>query len=419
MTDRLALVATELRMGLRSRFFRLACLLSLAAGVPMGQGEGPGTAMAAYATGEAACQYLAMAAAIWCGYGALRDTASRADVIILTKPQPLERLALARYAGLLGQILIVAACLFVGASIGRLGTGGSPAGLGAFVLQYGRAAAVLFFATASSFGLALLGSSPIAGGLVGLILVAAMGGKAFLPKAAIPWYSQNLLGFAAAGAFLLFVSLWFSRKTLRGDRAAAVLVRMAVPVALCAAVLSFTHVLRTGHDPMVHEDQGLVRMSQQTVNLGGRTPGFLLPDGNNRGVTLSERTGKIVVLALFSPADADSGLLLSQLERVRKEFGSKGVEPVAICLSEDAGAPATFAAGETLGFPVVHDWGTHNAPQATERSPMAQAYLADRLPKVVITDRRHRVRVQLDGNQAYSSKNLDEFVGKRLEEEPE
>ena len=419
MSDRLALVATELRMGLRSRFFRLACIVLAALGFPMGQGEGPGVAMAAYGTGEAVCQYLAIAAAIWCGYGALRDTASRADVIILTKPQPLERLALARYVGLYAQVLIVAALLFAGAIVGRLATGGSPSGLGAFVLQYGRAAAVLFFTTSTAFGLALLGSSPIAGALVGLVMVAAMGGKAFLPKAAIPWYTQNLVGFAGAGAVVLGLALWFSRKSLRGDRPAALPIRMAVPVAAAIAVVSFTNVLRNGHDPMVHEDQGLIRMSQQTVAVGGRAPGFLLPDGKNRGVSLSERFGKVLVVALFSPSDADSGLLLAELERIRREYGAKGVEPVAICLSEDSGAPATFAAGETLGFPVVHDWGTHNAPQSTERSPMAQAYLADRLPKVVITDRRHRVRVQLDGTQAYSSTNLDEFVGKRLEQEPE
>jgi hypothetical protein len=415
----MALVSTELRMGLRSRFFRLACVLMAALGFPIGQGEGPGTAMAAWATGESACQYLAIAAAIWCGYGALRDTASRADVIILTKPQPLERLALARYVGLYGQVLLVAACLFAGAVVGRLTTGGSPTGLGAFVLQYGRAAAVLFFATASSFGLALLGGSPIAGGLIGLVMVAAMGGKAFLPKLAIPWYTQNLGGFAAIGALILGLALWFSRKSLRGDRPAAIPIRMAVPIAAAAAVLSFANLLRTGHDPMVHEDQGLVRMSQQTVAAGTRAPGFLLPGNDNRAVSLSERYGKVLVVALFSPSDADSGILLTELERVRKEYGAKGVEPVAICLSEDSGAPATFAAGESLGFPVVHDWGTHNAPESTERSPMAQAYLADRLPKVVITDRRHRVRAQLDGTQAYSSTNLDEFVGKRLEEEPE
>lgn len=419
MTGLPVLVSTECRMAVRTRLVRAACVGALLLGIGIGNVEGTGAAMSAYATGEAACQYLAIVAAIWSGLAALRDTAQRVDVLIFTKPQPPERLALARYLGVAFTFLLILVAWFVGAMIGRLIGSGSVAGFAAYPLQFIRSAGVLFFATGAAFALALLGQSPIAGGLVGLMFVAAIGGKAFLPKAAFPWYAQNQAGFCAITVFLLGLALWFSRRSLRGDQPTSTAVRAAVPVSLAVACVLIGTELRAGHDPMVREDPRLLRFGAQTIAMQKRTPGFLLPGPGGKMVDLTRHEGKILVVSLFTPQDADSGVLLAELERIRKQYGDRGVQPVAICLSEDAGAPATFAAGERLSYPVVHDWGTHNAPQATERSPMALAYLADRLPLTVVTDRRHRVRFKLDGTDAYSRRSLDPLLTMRLKAEPE
>lgn len=419
MTGIPVLVSTECRMAARTRLVRVAVVVVFLLGIGIGNVEGTGAAMSAYATGEAACQYLAIVAAIWSGLAALRDTAQRVDVLIFTKPQPPERLAFARYAGVVFTAALLLVALFVGAMVGRLIGSGSLAGYAAYPLQFGRAALVLFFSTGAGFALALLGQSPIAGGLVGLMFVAAIGGKAFLPKAAFPWYAQNQAGFTAVTVFLLGIALWFGRRSLRGDRPASTAVRVLVPVSLAVACIAFGKELKAGHDPMVREDPRLLRFAAQTIAMQKRTPGFLLPGPQGNTVDLTRNQGKILVISLFSPQDADSGVLLAELERVRKQYGDRGVQPIAICLSEDAGAPATFAAGERLSYPVVHDWGTHNAPQATERSPMALAYLADRLPLTVVTDRRHRVRFKLDGTDAYSRRSLDPLLSMRLKAEPE
>lgn len=413
------LVATELRMGVRTRLFRIACLVAVGLGWATGSLEGTGAAMSAYTIGEAACHYLGILATVWSALGAVRDSAQRADVIVYTKPQPPERLAFARYCGLLGPLLLLLAALFLGAMLGRFVTGWSLLGYGAYGLQYLRAAAVVFFASGAAYTLALLGQSMVSGALVGLALVVAIAGRAFLAKVYFPWYGQNQPAFAMLTLFLLCVGLWFGRRRLRGQRPAAATLRWGAAVSLALTVGLFGRLLRTGHDPMSREDPGLLRMATQTVAVDRRTPGFLLPDQKGRPTALSQFPGKILLVALWSPQETDSAQLLATLAAIHREYGGRGVQPVAICLSEDASAPATFAAGEDLPFPVVHDWGTHNAPQAAERSPMALAYLADHLPTLVVTDRRHRVRAKLDGAQTYSRRDLDRLLEIRLAAEPE
>ena len=108
--------------------------------------------------------------------------------------------------------------------------------------------------------------------------------------------------------------------------------------------------------------------------------------------------------------------------RVSKRRGlhpTVGVLPIAICLSEDTGAANTFAVGEQLDFPMLYDWGTYHASRQEETSPVANAYRADHLPRLVITDRRRRVRTVLDGLTTYEGSDVDTFLEQRLEEEPE
>ena len=410
---------TELRMGLRTGVFRFMMLLMVAFGWSNGSIGGRGVGMSAYATGEAACQYMGILVVIWVALGAVRDTALRTDVLVFTKPQPPERMAFARFLGLLGQVLCFLLGLFVGAILGRLFSEGNLLGFSAYGLQFLRAACVLFFVSCASYCLALLTESPIAGSLVGLYWVVVMTGKEFLAKYYYPWYSQNLPGYLCLGVALLGFALWFCRRRLRGATKAALPVRILSPLALLLGFWLLWTTVRDGHDPMTRQNPNLERVSTQNMTEGALTPGFLFPNQEGKPTSLSQFPGKILLIALWSPRDPDSTLLLAHLEAFHAKYGARGVLPIAVCLSEDAGAATTFAQGEQLSFPMVYDWGTHNASRQDEISPLALAYRADHLPRLVLTDRRHRVVRILDGLSAYESTELEKFILQRLEEEPE
>jgi hypothetical protein len=409
----------ELRMGLRASLFRFATLLIFALGVSVGRIGGRGAGMSAYATGETACELLGVAVALWVALGALRDAALHTEVLILTKPQSPERLSLARFCGLYGQVLCFLLALFAGAMVGRLSAEGSLLGFPAYGLQYLRAAGVLFFVACASYCLALLGDSPIAGGVVALYWIVAMAGRQFLGKAYFPWYQQNLPAYMLFGAALLGFALWFRNRRLRGNRPAALWARALPPAALLLGSWLLWNVIRTGHDPSAISNPNLERIGYQTINEGERTPGFLLPDQSGRQTSLSQFPGRILLVALWSPRDPDSTLLLARLEAIQQQYGKQNVQPVAICLSEDASAATTFAVGERLHYPLVYDWGTYNGPRQEETSPTALAYRADRLPRLVITDRRHRVRAILEELTAYEGAQIEYALRQRLAEEPE
>jgi hypothetical protein len=410
---------TELRMGLRVGAFRFVAALLFVIGWSVGGAGGRGSAMSAYATGEIACRYLGVATVLWMAIGAVRDTALRTYVLVYTKPQPPERLALARFLGLYGQVLCFLLALFLGAAVGRLASAGNLVGCAAYGIQFFRAAGALFFAAAATFCLALLADSAVAGVLIALYWVVALGGQDYLAKYYYPWYAQNLAAYISFGVGLLCLALWFTRRRQRGAMPAALTVRLGAPCALGVGAALLWMVIQRGHDPMAVQNPALDRMSMQNIVVGELTPGLLLPDQNGKPMSLSRYKGCILLVALWSPSDPDSALLLARLEAIRRKYGVRGVQPVAICLSEDASAAKTFAVGDQVGFPVVHDWGTAHGSRLTESSPLAIAYQATHLPRVVITDRRHRVRVMLDGLDSYDGPHIDDLINQRLTEEPD
>ena len=416
----LAITMTELRMALRTGFFRLSALLLFALGWSVGGGAaGRGVSASAYAAGEVACQQLAIAAVLLAALAAVRDTTQRTGMLVYTKPQPPERLALARFLGLYGQILLLLLALFVGAGFGRVLAGGILAGLPAYGLQYVRAAGVLFFAASAGYSLALLADSPIAGAIVGLYWTFALSGREFLAKFYFPWYGQNTLAYAFLGAALLGFALTFSRRRLRGERPAAAWARLSAPLALVAGGALLWTTTRNAHDPLAFQHAGMIRMGEQTFQEGALIPGLLLPDQNGRATSLSQFPGRILIVALWSPRDPDSVAMLARLHDIYGRYGARGVLPIAVCLSEDASAASTFALGERIAFPVLYDWGTYNASRAMEASPLAVAYRADILPRLIVTDRRHRVRAALDGLTATEADWIEAEVRARVESEPE
>jgi len=418
-TSLLALTRAELRMGTRLPAFRLAALAMFVLGWSAGGMPGRGVGASAYAVADTAWQYLGFVAVIWMSLAAVRDTTLRTHILVYSKPQSNERLVLAKFLGAFLQLLLILLAMFVGAILSRLYAAGGLAGFPVYGIQYLRAAIVLFFAASGSYCLALLFDSAVAGMLVALYWIVMLAGKDFLAKFYYPAYTQNQVAYLFFGLFLLCCALLFYRRKRRGAVPAALWVRLGAPLSLLLGVYALWSVMRDGHDPLVRTQPALEKMAEQDIVTGNRTPGFLLPDQYGRPIRLSDFQGKILVIALWSPRESDSPLLLARLNEIQAKYGAQGVQPVAICLSEDSGAAATFARGDHLDYPVVIDWGTYNAPRGIEISPLADAYRADALPVVVITDRRRRVRQTLTDTFAYDGPLLELALRERLNAEPE
>lgn len=413
------MVWLELRIGLRTAVFRVVCLLLVALGWSTGGVEGYGVGMSAYATGETACLYLGVVVALWMALGAVRDSGLKTGTLIFTKPQPPERIGLARFLGLYGQVLLFLLALFFGAILGRWFVAHNLNGFPAYSIQYLRASGVLLFAACTSYSLALLTESPVGGAIIALYWIVVSAGREFLAKAFFPWYSQNTSAYLFLGLGVLGGALWFSRRQMRGERSVALWLRLLVPVGWLLGGVLIWGSIQNGHDPMTIESPALNRMSGQNMVEYERAPGFILPDQHGKPTRLSQFPGRILIVALWSPRDPDSMLLLQRLNTLYQKYSARGVLPVTICLSEDYSAATTFATGEQLQFPNVYDWGTHNSPRQMEASPLAIAYRAEHLPFLVVTDRRHRVRKILNGINTYEGQELEEAVNLRLSEEPE
>lgn len=412
------LARAELMMGLRAPALRVLAVLAMVLGWSAGSVRGGGVAMSAYNTGEAAWQYLGMLAIIWMAVAASRESAMRTAAIVYSKPQPTERLVLARFVGLYAQMLVAAAAMFVGAALSQLVQGVGVLGWAAYGAQFLRVAGVLFFACSASYTLSLLAESPVAGALVGLYWVALISGRNFLAKAYYPAYTQNLPAYVLLGVFLICIAMAFHRRSHRGGTPVAFAVHVAAPLALALFVFLVARGIITGHDPQAREHPVLERMETQSIIEGYRAPGMLLPDQHGRLVRLSDYAGKVLVVAVWTPQDLESAELLETLQKVTTRYGSRGVQAVAICVSEDEGAARTFALGSRATYPIVADWGSHHAPRAVEASPMASAYQASPTPVVAITDRRRRVQAKLDGPSAYTYERLSEAIDARIRAEP-
>ena len=117
-------------------------------------------------------------------------------------------------------------------------------------------------------------------------------------------------------------------------------------------------------------------------------------------IFLSRFRNRIMLIALWSPADPDSTEFLNHLNKIQLKYEKRGVQVIAVCLSDDNSAARTFAIGENLQFPVVTDWGTTSVPEKLAMSPIASAYRTTMLPMVAVADRRRRIVDVVRGTSA-------------------
>ena len=124
------------------------------------------------------------------------------------------------------------------------------------------------------------------------------------------------------------------------------------------------------------------------------------------------------MIYLFAPDDTDAARTLPALERIHREFGSRGVDPIAICLSPDHGDGVALARTGGYHFPIASDLETvSSAPPVV--TAIADAYDTQILPMLVVTDRFLRVRDRHVTEPFYDADHLRMFVNERLAAEPE
>lgn len=413
-----ALIRAEARIGLRGAPLRAALALSALLGWSVGGAAGDGAGLSALTTGDTACIYIALAAVYWLALAAARDASTSTTAIVLSKPQPMERLVLARFVGGYLQVLALLVALFIGAAASRGWHSGSFAGFIAYPGQFVRAAVVLFVASSAAYTLALMAGTPLAGALAGMYWLVTLGGHDFLAKVYYPYYTQNLAAFTLLGVFLIGLTALVHRRSRRGGTPPTLWSRWLWAIGLLPALVLFWRIVESGHDPMLRESPFMAEVSRQDAYLEKRAPGFMLPDQRGRLVSLSDMPGRICLVALLSPHSEEGILLLDRLRDLQRRYGTSGVQPVAICIANDQGAARSLAHGEGLAFPVLVDWGSHHAPKAIEASPTAAAYRVTDFPYVAVTDRRRRIRAIIEGISAYDGPQLEQAIRQRIEEEP-
>jgi peroxiredoxin len=404
----------EWKLGSRAAAWKLLMSIFFLYGCSIGHVDGNGAGAVAYATGEAGWQIVGLAAIVWMSLLGAREVTLRTKSIVFAKPQPGEVLVISRFVGAMAQNVCFLLALFAGSILLRVLAGSSPAMLFVFVPQFGRSLSVVFFASAASFTLSMLSESVIAGMLVCLYLVLANAGKSFLAKYLDPSPIQNVGPYIAIGAALLCVAMRLYARKRRGSAPSPGWIATAAFVFVCVTVWQFVVVVRGDYDPRFNDIPALSLMQTQDSAVGLRASGFLLPDQDGRQIGIAQYSGSILVIALWSPNDPDSTLLLSHLNAIQAQGRANGVQVVAICLSVDNLAARTFAYGEGLHFPVVTDWGTTSVPEKLGMSPMSSAYRATVLPMVAVTDRRRRIVDIARGTACYEGATLDRIIESAL-----
>src|SRR5207302_189502 len=119
----------------------------------------------------------------------------------------------------------------------------------------------------------------------------------------------------------------FYRRGRRGDSLAPIWLAILPPLALLGTTSWLWAVVRDGHDPNAREQPGLDRFTEQNLELGKRVPGFQYPDQNGRITRLSDFPGRILIIAIWSPGEAESVNILAHLNAIHLAHRAQGIQP--------------------------------------------------------------------------------------------
>lgn len=418
--DSLRGAARLIRLGisadLRSPGLRLAAVVGALGVAVYAWNQGSMVGSAALVLSSWLGRVYGVAACLWFAYAAIRDQNDQNGAVLRSKPVDGTRWVFINWTGGMTVWLILLGGAFLAAALAQLPHAGA-LGLRAHGFAFLRSAALLVSVATLSFGLSRMLRSPLGGIITVFAWFCAMAGLEFIPGFLRPDYSQNSLLFLAAGAWVLALCALLVERFRRGE-----LRRPLAPLAALVALLALTAAAAAhaiGQTPQaIAAPAGMwAQMSRQYLRLGSRVPGFWLPDGSGGTVRTADYPGKILIIFLFAAEDLDAARTLPAMEVIRKEFGDRGVQPIAVCLSPNHGDGRLLARAGGYAYPIGIDLSTVKA-SAPPESSIAIAYDAQNLPKLVVTDRRRRARAILF-DPFYSVEQLRLAVEARLAEEPE
>lgn len=357
-----------------------------------------------------------MAAALWFAYVGIRDQNEKLGAVVRTKPiDGAQWVSLIWATGTLTWLALLGGA-FLAAAIAQL----PHAGLGSLVahtLGFLRAGVLVAAMATLSFALSRMMRSPLGGIIILFAWFCSLAGLNYIPVYLRPDFTQNFALFAGAAATLFCLTGWLVERARRGELrspALAVVAFLLLGAATGKAALSARDA-----DPRRLAEQSMMwkAIASQDMQPGRRSPGFWLPDGRGGTIRTRDYAGYIQLHYLFSAQDLPAVRTLQMLDVVAREYGSRGVQPIGICLSPDQGDGPNLVRAGRYRFPI----GTDPTTEAVDPKPAAAtaiAYRAETVPLLIITDRSRKVTRVAQGID-YDLATLRAWVEERLTAEPE
>ena len=355
-------------------------------------------------------------ACLWFAYSALRDQNERSGATLRSKPVDGGYWVLVNWLSGLGVWLSLVALCFLAAALAQMPAAG-PTSLLAHAWGFGRAALTVVIVGTLSFALSRMMRSPLGGIIILFAWFCTMGGLQFVPAYLRPDYAQNRALFLPVAAVVLCVAALLVERFRRGELRRPLFPVVTILVLALAAAAGGAHAYSA--TPRLYHDIPTIwgRIADQHIQVGHRVPGFWLPDGRGGTVRTASYPGKVLLIYIFAADDMDAARALPALERIRREFGERGVQPIGVTLSPDHGDGVALARTGGYGFPIGSDITTVKASVPPETA-VAAAYNIQLLPMLVVTDRAHRVHSVLN-EPSLDVDRLRQIVNERIAAELE
>jgi len=153
----------------------------------------------------------------------------------------------------------------------------------------------------------------------------------------------------------------------------------------------------------------------QAANLPRPAPEYAVKLTNGKQVLLSEQRGKVVTLMFFMTTCPHCQQTATLLERLKKEYGPRGYEPLAVGFNDNARQLIPgFIRQNGLTYPVGYD-DREPVYSYLERSPVMRTFV----PILLFIDRSGTIRTQYFGDDAFyqnQEKNIQSMIEKLLQE---
>lgn len=399
---------------MRNPAFRLLALVLAAGAAAFAWRQGPMAASTALYLAVWGGRVIALACCLWFATGALRDQNAQLGAVLRSKPIDGARWVWINWATGVGLWLLVLAAGFAGAALAQLPAAGGLS-LAAHTVGFFRGALIMVPLATIGYALTRATRSPLGATIVVLAFLCILAGLQLVPQFLRPDYTQNVGLYGGVALTLLALTGPVIERFRRGE-----LRRPAGPIlaVLGGALLAWgggSYAYEAGKQPAEGTVGEMMRL--QYLEKGKRVPGFWLSDGRGRTIRTAEHRGKILLIYLFGADDLEAARTLHALDQVQREFRSRGVQVIGVALSTDRGDGAALDWTSGFSFPIGSDPTTVKAGPNPD-SALAEAYAAQSLPQLVVTDRRLQVQ-GVRSDYALDRDGLRSLIETRLQAEPE